>query len=95
MKKVSEYFRWMVNYGTDIQLMIMKGTLKVITRLVKVATVDYEIERMLLRKELLEWVNIISNLLVNMGQAYNFILVHCTTFIRLKLESFSGWEATS
>ena len=30
-----------------------------------------------------------------MGQAYNVILVHSTTFARSKLEILKGWEAMS
>ena len=37
----------------------------------------------------------IINLSENMGKVYNIILRKCTTFIRSKLESLSGWEEIS
>ena len=51
-------------------------------------------DKMLLGKELSECVHRTSKMLANMVQAYNIILGQCTTFTRLKLDSFNGWEAT-
>ena len=94
MRRVAEYFGRTATYGTDIQLTIMKGMQKVLTRPVKVIMGDDKIENMLLRNELSHWVHQTSKMLVNMGQAYNAILVQCTTFTRSKLKSLGVWEAT-
>ena len=45
MRKVIEYFGQTATYSTDIQLMIMKATRKVLKILVKVATGDKEIDK--------------------------------------------------
>ena len=81
--------------GTEIQLMIMKGTQNFLTILVKVTTGDNKIDNMIIRKELSEWVHRTRNLFANMFQAYNDIGVQCTTFTRSKLSSLSVWEVTS
>ena len=74
MRKVSEYFGCTARYGTEIQSTIMKESLKIIMKPVEVNTGNTEIEKMLLGKELLEWVLCTSKLSANMGKAYNVIL---------------------
>ena len=68
---------------------------KIISRRVKVNTGNTEIDNMLICKELSEWVERTIKILVNMGQVYNIIIIHRTTFTKLKLESPKGWEAMS
>ena len=74
MRKIAEYFGQTARNRTDIQSTIMKEYPKVIARLIKVNTVDADIDNMLLGKQLSEWVSQTSKLLENMGQAYNVIL---------------------
>ena len=95
MRKVADYFSWTAKYGTDIQYTIMKESPKVNTRPVKANTVNAEIDKMLLGKQLSEWVSQTSKLSVNMGKLYNVILRQSMTFNRSKIESLKGWEAMS
>ena len=74
MKKVAECFGQVDRYGTDIQSTIMNESPKVIARPFKVNTDDADIDKMLLGKQLPEWVLRTSKLSENMGQAYNVIL---------------------
>ena len=74
IRKVAEYFGQTATYGTDIQSTIMKESPKVIARPVKIKNGDAEIEKMLLGKQLSEWVSRTSKLLENTGKAYNVII---------------------
>ena len=62
MRKVADYFGMTDAYGTDIQSTSMKEATKIITRPVKVNTGNAEIDKMLLGKELSEWVQRTSKL---------------------------------
>ena len=95
MIKVAEYFGRTATYGTYIQSTIMKESPKVTARPAKVNIGNVEIVKMLIGKQLSEWVSWTSKLSANMGQAYNVILGQSTTFTRSKLESLKGWEAMS
>ena len=90
MRKIAEYFGQTARNRTDIQSTIMKEYPKVIARLIKVNTVDADIDNMLLGKQLSEWVSQTSKLLENMGQAYNVILGQSTAFTRLKIKRPKG-----
>ena len=68
MRKVAEYFGRTDRYGTDIHSTIIKESPKVITRPIKVNTGDADIEKILLGKQLSEWVSQTSKLSDNMGQ---------------------------
>ena len=67
--------------------------IKIIVIPVKFNTGNAEIDKMLLSKELLSWVQLTSKLLANMGQVYNVIIRKCINFTRSKLESLKYWEA--
>ena len=73
----------------------MKESPKINARPFKFNTGDEENEKMLLGKQLSEWLSRTSKLSSNMGQAYNVILRKSTTFIRAKLESLKGWDSMS
>ena len=69
----------------------MKGTVKILARPFKATMVNNELDKMLLGKEMLEWVHRTRNILANMGHAYNSILGQCTIFTRSKLDSLCVW----
>ena len=71
----------------------MKESPYIIARPIKFKTGNVEIDKMILDKELSEWVSQTSKLSSNMGQAYNVILGKITTFTRSNLKSLKGWEA--
>ena len=50
MRKVTEYFGQTDTYNTNIQLTIMKGSIKVLSRLVRVKTGNGKVNKMLLMK---------------------------------------------
>ena len=56
MRKFAEYFGRMDRYGTEIQSSIMMESPKIITRSVNINTGNADIEKMLLVKQLSEWV---------------------------------------
>ena len=74
MRKVTEYFGQTDTYDTNIQLTIMKGSIKVLSRLVRVKTGNGKVNKMLLMKYLSDCVHCTRKLSANMGQAYNIIL---------------------
>ena len=93
MRKVAEYFGQTATYGTDIQYTITKESTKVTARPVKVNTGDADIDKMMLGKQLSEWVLRTVKLSANMGQTYNVIIGQSTNSTRSKLDSLKGWEA--
>ena len=63
----------------------MKESPKIIARPVKFNTGDVEIDKMMLGKQLSEWVLRMRKLLANMSKAYKYILRKSMYFTRLKL----------
>ena len=73
----------------------MKEATNIIARQVNVNTGGAEIDKILLGKDLSELVQLTSKLSANMGQAYNVILVHITTFTSSNIKSLKVWEGVS
>lgn len=70
----------------------MEGTAKILARPVKVKTDDKEANKILLGKELPEWVHRTSKLSINTENLYNIIPGQRMSFTRSKLEILKGWE---
>ena len=73
----------------------MKGTVNIIVVPIKGNTGGDEIDKMILGKELSEWVQRTSKILVNMRQLYIIIVGQRTIFTRWKLDSLKCWEKMS
>ena len=82
MNNIVEYFVQTARYGTDIHSTTMKEYPMVIIKSVNVNTGDTDIDKILLGKQLLEWISLTRNLSSNIGQAYNVILRYSTIFTR-------------
>ena len=95
MRKVSKYFDGISTYGTEIQSTIRKGAVKILKIMVKVTTGNNEVDKMLIGKELPEWVHRTIKLSEKMVHEYKVLLGKCMNFTRLKLEILKGLEETS
>ena len=86
------YFGLTDKCRTDIQSNIIKGIVKITAIPIKVNMDDTEIDKLLLGKELSEWMQRTRKLLANTGQAYIVIIGHIMTFTRSKVETLKFWE---